>query len=71
VILAVSDNGSGIAPEYHQVVFQPFKRLHAKGVSGMGLGLAVAAKVAEAHHGRIWVESDGSNGSTFKVFLPY
>jgi chemotaxis family two-component system sensor kinase Cph1 len=71
VVFAVQDNGSGIKPEYSDAVFRPFKRLHAKGVSGIGLGLPAAAKIAAAHQGRIWVESDGESGSTFKVFLPF
>lgn len=71
IVFSVSDNGPGIKPEYFDMVFQPFKRLHGKSESGVGLGLAVAAKVALAHQGRIWVESDGESGSTFKIFLPF
>jgi light-regulated signal transduction histidine kinase (bacteriophytochrome) len=71
LIFAVGDNGPGIKPEYFDLVFQPFKRLHGKSESGVGLGLAVATKIAIAHQGRIWVESDGNSGSSFKVFFPF
>lgn len=71
VSISVEDNGTGIAPQYHEFVFTPFKRLHAKDVSGVGLGLAACRKILNAHGGRIWVESDGKSGSTFRMFVPY
>lgn len=71
LLVSVQDNGSGIQPEYHEMVFAPFKRLHAKDVSGIGLGLAACRKILAAHGGRIWVESDGRNGSKFLLLLPY
>lgn len=71
VEVSVRDNGPGVLPEYHQIVFRPFKRLHGKEVRGIGLGLSLCQKVAHAHHGRIWVESDGHHGSVFKILLPY
>lgn len=67
--VSVQDNGPGIEPEFHQQVFQAFKRLHGKGVSGTGLGLTTCRKIVRAHGGEIWVESDGKHGSVFKFTL--
>jgi light-regulated signal transduction histidine kinase (bacteriophytochrome) len=69
-VISVRDNGSGIEPKYHQQVFVPFKRLHARELSGSGLGLALCRKIIEAHGGKIWVESDGEHGSAFKFTVP-
>ena len=60
--LAVSDNGIGIAPEYHQRVFGVFKRLHGRMIPGTGMGLAICQRVVERYHGRIWIESPSRSG---------
>ena len=68
--IAIQDNGIGIAPENHAKVFQVFERLHAKrDYEGTGIGLANCARIAENHGGRIWVESDLGEGSTFYLQL--
>ena len=72
VRVTVSDTGSGIAPEYHQEIFDDFVKLPQPGElsGGMGLGLAIARRLVLAHGGKIWVESEPGSGSTFSFLLP-
>jgi len=69
VEVSVSDSGSGIAPEHHQEIFEDFVRVD-RNTSGMGLGLAIAKRLVQAHRGKIWVESEAKKGSTFHFLLP-
>lgn len=67
--VSVRDNGIGIAPQYHESVFAPFKRLHGKNIPGCGMGLAVCRRIVDAHGGRIWVDSTPGSGSDFQFTL--
>ncbi len=68
--ISVLDNGCGIGSEYHQKVFEPFKRLHGRDVPGSGLGLPTCRKIVRAHGSKIWVESDGSSGTAVRFTVP-
>ncbi|TAN61909.1 MAG: hypothetical protein EPN20_11630, partial [Magnetospirillum sp.] len=70
-VVAVADNGIGIAPEDHARLFAIFQRLVShEQYEGNGIGLAVCRKICENNGGRIWVESRIGTGSTFLVALP-
>jgi len=70
---AVRDTGPGIPPEYRERIFDRFVQMqgsHAGRRRGTGLGLTFCRLVVEAHGGRIWVESEEGQGSTFYFTLP-
>jgi signal transduction histidine kinase len=67
--VSVSDTGPGIASEHHQEIFEDFVRVDRTS-SGMGLGLAIAKRLVQAHCGKIWVDSEPQRGCTFTFLLP-
>jgi signal transduction histidine kinase len=69
VEVTVTDSGQGLAPEHHQEIFEDFVRVD-RNTSGMGLGLAIAKRLIQAHRGKIWVESEARRGSKFTFLLP-
>jgi signal transduction histidine kinase len=70
-LLAVADQGPGIAPEDQQRVFEQFERLPtAQSSPGMGLGLFISRYFVEAHGGSLTVKSQPGEGARFEVRLP-
>ncbi len=68
---SVTDNGQGIAPQYHERIFGIFQTLEARDkVEGTGIGLSVVQKIVDAKGGRVWVESQVGKGATFKFLWP-
>jgi two-component system sensor histidine kinase KdpD len=70
--ITVRNEGSFIPLEEREKVFQRFYRCSGSAgtVSGSGIGLSVVRRIAEAHRGRVWVDSDHANGTTFAITLP-
>ena len=70
-VFFVRDNGIGIEPSYHQLIFQLFRRLHGREEygGGSGAGLTIVKKAIDRHGGSIWVESLAGAGSTFYFTL--
>jgi two-component system sensor histidine kinase ChiS len=71
--IEVADNGIGIEPEHHELIFREFAQVdssRARIHHGTGLGLSIARRFVELHGGRIWVESTLGEGSRFFFTLP-
>ena len=65
--LSVSDNGPGIRPDVLKQIFEPFFTTKQ---GGMGMGLAIARTIIEAHGGRLSAENRASGGAIFRLTLP-
>jgi signal transduction histidine kinase len=72
LLIEVQDDGIGIAKDAQPRLFKPYSRLSADRQShpGLGLGLALSKQVVELHGGKIWVDSEPGQGSTFAFSLP-
>ncbi|MEW5871995.1 MAG: ATP-binding protein [Chloroflexota bacterium] len=72
IILQVSDNGPGIPPADQPYIFDKFYRASniPSDTPGTGLGLAIVKSIVENHQGRIWVDSNLGQGTTFTIVLP-
>jgi signal transduction histidine kinase len=69
-VIAVRDNGKGIAARDLSRVFEIFRRAGSQDVPGEGMGLAYVKTLVRRHGGRIWCESEEGKGSTFRFSLP-
>ena len=70
--IEITDQGPGIPPEEHELIFEPFRRGPSADASipGVGIGLSVARRIVEAHGGSIELQSTVGRGSTFRISLP-
>jgi signal transduction histidine kinase len=72
-LFSICDQGSGIASEYLESIFDPFTQIEnstQNAIKGTGLGLAIVKEMVQAHGGHIWVESKLAEGSCFYFTLP-
>jgi signal transduction histidine kinase len=70
VRVLVADTGVGIPPDVLPHIFERFYRAQREGRKGVGLGLSIARWIAQAHGGRLTVESEVGKGTTFTLWLP-
>jgi signal transduction histidine kinase len=70
IVVTVKDDGPGVAPEYHDRVFERFFRVEHGGVAGAGLGLAICKRFVELHGGSIALDSQPGQGAAFRFSLP-
>ena len=70
--ISVSDNGKGIDPKHHSLVFKIFERIRERNdkVDGTGIGLAIVQSAIDKHEGKIWIEGNNNDGSTFIFTIP-
>ena len=71
VEIRVADNGSGVAEEYRDAIFEPFRRMHSRSeYPGFGLGLAVCRRIVEVNGGSIAASASEEGGLCIRVVLP-
>ncbi|HZR46728.1 MAG TPA: ATP-binding protein, partial [Candidatus Manganitrophaceae bacterium] len=70
LLFFVKDNGIGIDPQYHEIIFAPFHRLKEIETEGTGIGLALVQKIVQRAGGEVWLESKKGGGTTFFFRLP-
>jgi signal transduction histidine kinase len=70
IVFTVADNGIGVSAEDVDRIFLKGVSIASAGKYSCGLGLSVCRELVEAHHGRIWVEPDRTQGSAFSFFIP-
>lgn len=69
--IRVEDNGIGFQEKYADQIFLMFQRLHAKGeYAGTGIGLSIARRIVDNHHGKILAKGVPDVGATFYIYLP-
>lgn len=69
--LTVKDNGIGFEPQFSELIFEVFQRLHGKEFyAGTGIGLAIVKKIVDNHHGFIAASSELDKGATFDIYIP-
>ncbi|HEY8807972.1 MAG TPA: ATP-binding protein [Candidatus Limnocylindria bacterium] len=67
----VTDRGVGVPDDETDRIFAPFYRAsRTRDIAGTGLGLHISRRIAEQHHGRLWLESTNNDGSVFVLALP-
>jgi signal transduction histidine kinase len=72
-LVSVTDTGPGLSEADQKIIFEEFQQAdnsNTRKKGGSGLGLSIAKKIVEMHGGRIWVESNVGQGSTFRFTLP-
>ena len=72
VVFSIEDTGPGIDPKDAHYVFEAFKQTNTglRQVSGTGLGMPISRSLAEAHGGKLWLESEAGKGAKFIVSIP-
>lgn len=72
LLVSVSDNGIGIAPENQTLIFEPFRKVDSKEVlyPGIGLGLNIVKNLIQLLNGEVWLKSEVGKGSTFYFYIP-
>jgi len=69
--ISIVDNGIGFDPQYKELIFELFKRLHDKEkIAGTGIGLTIVKKIVENHNGIISATSELNKGATFDIYIP-